>query len=141
MPQSKLPAAGGLFFSKKDLVSNDIRYTILHMYFQPNPKLWQWFIFNSEMIGADWRKVEGSEDIYQLVIVRKDKHPGFQGVFYTFPELDEFDTKDMYKPHPTLPHHWIYCGRSDKIIVFSNGEKLNPVTIEETVVDHHFWPD
>ncbi|KAI1474899.1 acetyl-CoA synthetase-like protein [Daldinia eschscholtzii] len=111
-------------------------YTILHMYFQPNPKLWQWFIFNSEMIGADWRKVEGSEDIYQLVIVRKDKHPGFQGVFYTFPELDEFDTKDMYKPHPTLPHHWIYCGRSDNIIVFSNGEKLNPVTIEETVVDH-----
>lgn len=106
------------------------------MYFQPNPELWQYFIFNSDIIGADWRKAEGTEDVYRLVIVRKDKHPGLQGVFYTFPEADEFDTKDMYKRHPTLPDHWIYYGRSDNIIVFSNGEKLNPVTIEEIVVDH-----
>lgn len=42
----------------------------------------------------------------------------------------------MYKPHPTIPDHWIYYGRSDNIIVFSNGEKLNPVTIEEIVVGH-----
>ncbi|KAI0134807.1 male sterility protein-domain-containing protein [Daldinia grandis] len=106
------------------------------MYFQPNPELWQYFIFNSDMIGADWRKVEGTEDVYRLVIVRQDKHPGLQGIFYTFPEADEFDTKDMYKRHPTLPDHWMYYGRSDNIIVFSNGEKLNPVTIEEIVVDH-----
>ncbi|KAI0846731.1 acetyl-CoA synthetase-like protein [Daldinia vernicosa] len=111
-------------------------YMMLQMYFQPNPELWQYFIFNSDIIGADWRKVEGTEDVYQLVIVRQDKHPGLQGVFYTFPEADEFDTKDMYKRHPTLPDHWIYYGRSDNVIVFSNGEKLNPVTIEEIVVDH-----
>ncbi|KAI1134702.1 acetyl-CoA synthetase-like protein [Hypoxylon sp. FL0543] len=111
-------------------------YTIFPMYFQSNHKLWQYFILDSDIIGADWRKVEGSEDAYHLVMVRKDKHPGYQGVFYTFPDLDEFDTKDMYRPHPTLPDHWSYCGRSDSIIVFSTGEKLNPVTIEETVVGH-----
>ncbi|KAI1801790.1 acetyl-CoA synthetase-like protein [Daldinia bambusicola] len=111
-------------------------YATLQMCLQPNLELWQWFIFNSDLIGADWRRVEGNEEVYQLVIVRKDKYPGLQGIFYTFPELDEFDTKDMYKPHPTLPHHWMYYGRSDNIIVFSNGEKLNPVTIEETVGGH-----
>jgi thioester reductase-like protein len=70
------------------------------------------------------------------VIVRKDQHPGMQGFFYTFPELQEFSNRDLYKRHPTLPDHWIYYGRADSVIVFSNGEKLNPVTIEETIQDH-----
>ncbi|KAI1413959.1 acetyl-CoA synthetase-like protein [Hypoxylon sp. FL1857] len=111
-------------------------FTIFPMYFQSNYKLWQYFILNSDVIGADWRKVEGPEDAYHLVMVRKGKHPGHQGIFYTFPDIDEYDTKDMYKPHPTLPDHWSYYGRSDSIIVFSTGEKLNPVTIEEIVVGH-----
>lgn len=106
------------------------------IYLQPDRKLWQYFIINSEDFGADWRKVESEDDVYQLVIVRKNKEPGLQGFFYTFPELDEYDTKDLYKPHPTLPDHWIYYGRSDNIIVFSNGEKLNPVTIEDIISDH-----
>ncbi|KAI0875903.1 hypothetical protein GGS24DRAFT_264456 [Hypoxylon argillaceum] len=106
------------------------------IYLQDDFKLWQYFIINSEEFGADWRKIDGEDDVYQLVVVRKDKHPGLQGFFYTFPDENEYDTKDLYKPHPTLPDHWIYYGRSDNVIVFSNGEKLNPVTIEEIVSDH-----
>ncbi|RYO76165.1 hypothetical protein DL763_010730 [Monosporascus cannonballus] len=45
--------------------------------------------------------------------------------------VDEHDTQDLYKPHPDLPNHWLY-----NIIVFSNGEKLNPITIEEIVESH-----
>lgn len=71
--------------------------------------------------------------MFQLFSVRKGEKPGFQGFFYTFPDASEYDTKDLYRPHPTLPNHWMYHGRSDNIIVFSNGEKLNPVTFEETV--------
>lgn len=74
---------------------------------------------NSEEFGADWRKFEGEDDVYQLVVVRKDKHPGLQGIFFTFPEENEYDTKDLYKPHPTLPNHWIYYGRSDSELPFS----------------------
>ncbi|KAI0016851.1 nonribosomal peptide synthetase [Xylariomycetidae sp. FL0641] len=103
---------------------------------QPNFDLWQWFIVSDDIFGTDWRKVAGEDDVYQLVVVRKDQHPGLQGFFYTFPDAKEYDTKDLYKPHPTLPNHWLYYGRADNIIVFSNGEKLNPVTIEEIVVDH-----
>ncbi|KAJ3577520.1 hypothetical protein NPX13_g3049 [Xylaria arbuscula] len=106
------------------------------VYLQPNPKLWQYFIIHTEDFGAVWREVPGEDDVYQLVCVRKDKDPGLQGFFYTFPDANEYDTKDLYKPHPTLPDHWIYYGRSDNVIVFSNGEKLNPVTIEEIVFDH-----
>ncbi|KAL7629881.1 hypothetical protein AAE478_001404 [Parahypoxylon ruwenzoriense] len=110
-----------------------IPYPIYH---QKNVDLWQYFIIDSETFGADWRPVQGEDDVYQLVIVRKDKHPGLQGFFYTFPDVNEYDTKDLFKRHPTLPDHWLYYGRSDNIIVFSSGEKLNPVTIEEIVVDH-----
>ncbi|KAI0551250.1 hypothetical protein F4679DRAFT_582725 [Xylaria curta] len=106
------------------------------IYLQTDPKMWRWFIYHSEDFGADWRKVEGEDDVYRLVVVRKAKEPGLQGFFYTFPELQEYDTKDLYRKHPTLPDHWMYHGRSDDVIVFSNGEKLNPVTIEGIVTDH-----
>ncbi|KAK3307162.1 uncharacterized protein B0T15DRAFT_553631 [Chaetomium strumarium] len=105
------------------------------LYWQPDRKLWQYFIFNSEIFGAEWRK-SAEDDTYELVVVRKDKHPGYQGFFYTFPDAHEYSTKDLYKPHPTLPDHWIYHGRADNIIVFSNGEKLNPADIEHIVMDH-----
>lgn len=105
------------------------------IYYQPNPKLWQWFIVNSDLFGCAWRKT-GDEGVYEQVIVRKDKHPGYQGFFYTFPNLKEYNTKDLYRPHPVLEDHWIYCGRSDNILVFSNGEKLNPIDIETTMINH-----
>ncbi|KAK9791671.1 hypothetical protein SCARD494_07460 [Seiridium cardinale] len=103
------------------------------LYWNSNRELWQWFIFNNEQLGGDWRKVPGDDDIYEQVIVRKGSHPGLQPCFYTFPELNEYSTHDLYQPHPTLAHHWRHVGRSDNIIVFSNGEKLNPVTIEQTL--------
>ncbi|KAK0610810.1 hypothetical protein B0T14DRAFT_593567 [Immersiella caudata] len=104
-------------------------------YWQEDGEMWQWFIFNSELFGCDWRKVD-EEDAYEMVIVRKDEKPGCQGFFYTFPKSEEYDTKDLFRPHPTLKDHWIYHGRSDNIIVFSKGEKLNPVSIENTLMGH-----
>lgn len=96
--------------------------------------MWPWFIIPSDLMGIEWRSV--GENTYEQVIVRKDKHPGLQGCFYTFPGLDEFSTKDLYRPHPTLEDHWKYVGRADDIIVFSTGEKLNPLTIEGAVMGH-----
>lgn len=108
-------------------------------YAREHPDLWQYFLYNTDLMGCEFRK-QGNEDIYELVAVRKEEnkhpHPGLQGIFYTFPELDEWSTRDLYRPHPTKPNYWIYHGRADNIIVFSSGEKLNPVTIEEVVGDH-----
>ncbi|KAH6844497.1 hypothetical protein B0I37DRAFT_164453 [Chaetomium sp. MPI-CAGE-AT-0009] len=104
-------------------------------YWQPNPELWRYFIFNSELLGCEWREVAG-ENVFEQVIVRKDKDPGYQGFFYTFPDAKEYRTNDMFTPHPTLPDHWMYQGRADSIIVFSNGEKLNPVSIETILMGH-----
>ncbi|ROV98684.1 hypothetical protein VMCG_06712 [Cytospora schulzeri] len=108
-------------------------------YSRGDASLWQYFLYNPDLMGCEFRK-HGDEDIYEMVIIRKKEsqhpHPGLQGIFYTFPELNEWSTRDLYRPHPTKPNYWIYHGRADNIIVFSNGEKLNPVTIEEIVGDH-----
>ncbi|KAK8872376.1 nonribosomal peptide synthetase [Apiospora arundinis] len=110
------------------------------LYWNEDPELWRWFIFNPNMCGLEWRKHEGDEDddIYELVFARKDKNPAahMEGYFYTFPEEKVVSTKDLYRRHPSLPNHWMYYGRVDDIIVFSNGEKLNPVTIEGIVTGH-----
>ncbi|KAL1863038.1 putative NRPS-like protein biosynthetic cluster [Diaporthe australafricana] len=108
-------------------------------YARGDPTMWQYFAYNPEVMGCEFRK-HGDDEVYEMVVVRQKQnqhpHPGLQGIFYTFPELNDWSTRDLYRPHPTKPHHWIYHGRADNIIVFSNGEKLNPVTIEEIVSDH-----
>lgn len=104
-------------------------------YTQPDPSLWDWFIVPTELLGIEWRQF--GEDTYEQVFIRQNKaHPGLQGCFYVFPKLDEYSTKDLYRPHPTLPNHWTYVGRADDIIVFSTGEKLNPTTIEGALIGH-----
>ena len=70
------------------------------------------------------------------MVVRKPELDLFQGVFQTFPDIDEWSLKDLYSKHPTKANHWLYQGRDDDIIVFLNGEKLNPVTIEGTLRAH-----
>ncbi|CAI7678147.1 unnamed protein product [Penicillium pancosmium] len=109
-------------------------YGLYPIYFQPDMKLWRYFVFDDETFGSDYRPT--GDDTFEHVIVRRAQDPGMQGIFYTFPELNEYHTNDLYKPHPTFPHLWLHSGRSDDVIVFSNGEKLNPVSIESVVGAH-----
>ena len=108
-------------------------------YLQPNDKLWEWFIIDSDAMGADWRPAGETDEgsLFELVIIRKDpKEPDIQSVFYTFPEATEFKTNDIYIKHPTLPDHWKHYGRADDVLVFSSGEKFNTVTIEKAATSH-----
>lgn len=98
--------------------------------------MWPWFIINSDLFGCDWRQSKTDPDIYELVVVRKATDPGMRGFFYTFPVSRDYSTKDLYQKRPSLPDHWLYHGRADDVIVFSNGEKLNPVTFESIVMGH-----
>ena len=85
-------------------------------------------------MGNEFRQV--SADRYEHVLVRDPKLDLYQGIFITFPELNEYFTKDLWSKHPTKPNHWLYEGRQDDIIVFSNGEKLNPLTLEQQITCH-----
>lgn len=92
---------------------------------------WGWFEW-CEHTGA---VMEPSGELHEMVIKRMPGNP-VQGAFWSFPELDEYRTKDLYEEHPTKKGLWKYKGRNDDVIVLSNGEKFNPVMFEKDVEGH-----
>lgn len=99
----------------------------------PERKCWNYF---------EWHPVYGSqmqhvaEDIYELVIPYDPSLSWLRCICRTAPETDEWRTKDLFRPHPSKPNLWKFHGRTDDIIVLSNGEKFNPVTMEGIIQGH-----
>lgn len=91
---------------------------------------WEYLSF-SPMTGSEFRYHSG--DLHELFFVRKPEYDLFQAIFATFPDLQEYHTNDLYSKHPTIPGLWRYSGRADDIITLSNGEKLNPITMEHLI--------
>jgi thioester reductase-like protein len=75
-------------------------------------------------------------DFHELVVVKRNESEYLQPVFVHFPELETFETKDLFAPHPTKPGLWKHESRIDDVIVFINGEKTNPVSFEHEVASH-----
>lgn len=93
---------------------------------------WSWLRFDMAHAGIEFRP-SGDEGLCEMVHVRNPALDLQQAIFVTFPDIDEYGTKDLFAQHPTKPDHWQYRGRLDDVIVFSSGEKINPVTMEGTV--------
>ena len=66
---------------------------------------------------------------FEAVIVRNAHED--QPVFKLFPELDEWRLKDVFVPDPAHKGSWIYEGRVDDILIFSNGGTVNPLGFEQ----------
>ncbi|KAI0120267.1 hypothetical protein F4776DRAFT_633434 [Hypoxylon sp. NC0597] len=96
-----------------------------------DPEDWAYINF-SPVGGYEYRPF--SDGLYEQVIVRKPELERYQGIFGTFPELSEWPMKDLYSKHPTKENIWLYQGRADDIIVFSTGEKLNPLEMENIII-------
>lgn len=95
---------------------------------------------------ADWNYLEwipnqGLEmhdignGIHELVIKRANSIEN-QPTFHTFPELQEYRTKDIFTQHSEKAGLWKYIGRIDDVIVLSNGEKFNPTSMEDIISSH-----
>lgn len=98
-----------------------------------DPKDWEYISFSS-FAGCAFRPV--TDILYEMILVREPELSLFQGVFATFPKLNEYSTSDLYEAHPTKKGLWRFRMRSDDIICFNNAEKLNPVTMEATITGH-----
>lgn len=102
----------------------------------------------AEMIGQDWKYLhihpdagvefrQYTDNMYELFIVRHHHLEGHQQIFKTFPDIQEFQTRDLFVPHPSKPNRWSHCGRSDDIVVLLNGEKMYPVPMEQHIFASH----
>jgi thioester reductase-like protein len=95
----------------------------------------EWLYHNFHpSLGIEFRQQQ--DDLHELVIVRHSRWRTEQAIFWTFPQLDEYCTKDLYEQHPDKPSLWAYRGRVDDIIVLSNGEKFCPAEAESIMNGH-----
>ena len=98
------------------------------------PEDWIYFCFHP-YANFEFREIEPG--VFEQYIVRdKNKVGFFQGIFHTFPGVQEMSLKDLYTQHPTKPGLWLYKGRIDDVIVLSNGNKIHPKEVEAVISSH-----
>ncbi|XXH02557.1 hypothetical protein Hte_008934 [Hypoxylon texense] len=88
--------------------------------------------------GAVFDEVD--QGIYELVIRREKRCLDTQPTFTirSLKDLEEYRTRDLFERHPVVPDAWCWRARADDIIVFLNGEKTNPVSMEQSIVAHNY---
>jgi hypothetical protein len=101
--------------------------------FPVEPEHWNCYHFAEELNGIQWRRFDLQPDKYEMIITRSDAASEFQSVFKDFPDLNEFETKDIFSKHETIADYWVYEGRRDDVVVLSTGENLNPLEIESSI--------
>ncbi|KAM5432753.1 putative NRPS-like protein biosynthetic cluster [Microsporum ferrugineum] len=94
---------------------------------------WFWFCFHPYS-GFEFKEI--GEDTYEHWIHRNEHWPLFQGIYHTFPEKESINFKDLYSRHPSKPNLWAFKGRSDDLVVLSNGYKITPLETEALVTVH-----
>lgn len=100
-----------------------------------DPEDWEYLEFHPLYATEFQGDVDGS---YELVIDPHGGAPETRMLPYSMPGIEEWRTKDLFLPHPTKANLWKFYGRKDDIIVLSNGEKMNPVPMENTIQGHPF---
>ncbi|KAL8801018.1 MAG: hypothetical protein Q9182_004762 [Xanthomendoza sp. 2 TL-2023] len=98
------------------------------------PEDWQSFTYSPELHGFRFEQVD--EKLYEQVIVRDPSTDPYHSTWYTFPNQNRYATHDLYSKHPGKENMWLYAGRSDDVLVLSNGEKLDPNAMQSVLLDH-----
>ncbi|KAK4246240.1 putative nrps-like enzyme protein [Corynascus novoguineensis] len=74
------------------------------------------------------------------LVVRRDETLADVQLMFGISELKhleiEYRSRDLFTPYPTVPDAWCWQARADDIIVFLNGEKTNPISMEQYIVAH-----
>ncbi|KAL8884758.1 MAG: hypothetical protein Q9192_006773 [Flavoplaca navasiana] len=99
-----------------------------------DPEDWEYANY-SPFYGSHFRPLH-EDDLFEHVFVRQRELDLFQSIFSTYPNLDHFETKGIYRKHPVKSNTWKFCHRLDDVIVLSNAEKFNPVNYENAVSAH-----
>ncbi|KAM0531336.1 hypothetical protein ACHAPP_008096 [Verticillium nonalfalfae] len=94
---------------------------------------WFWFCFHPSS-GFEFKQID--DDTYEHWVHRNDSWPLMQGIFHTFPDKDSINFKDLYRRHTSKPNLWAFKGRSDDLVVLSNGYKISPLETEAFVTTH-----
>ncbi|KAI9685585.1 MAG: putative NRPS-like protein biosynthetic cluster [Bathelium mastoideum] len=96
-----------------------------------DPKDWKYIQFHPKD-GHEFR--HSVEDTYEYYMVSDKGFEAQQPTFTIFPGTTEYASGDLFVQHPTKSDLWSWKTRADDVVVFLNGEKTNPVSMEQHIV-------
>ncbi|KAL8643415.1 MAG: hypothetical protein Q9226_008395, partial [Calogaya cf. arnoldii] len=102
----------------------------------PSVDDWTYFYWHPTHSGIEMR--EAMDGLYELFLVKDARLSLYQGIFNTFPDIQEWSMNDLYARHPDPAKSFLYTyqGRKDDIVVLSNGEKIAPALMEATLMSN-----
>jgi len=77
-----------------------------------------------------------ADNMYELVIPKDPSVSDVQCIQWEDIDGDVWRTMDIFTVHPSKPNLWRFHGRTDDVIVLGNGEKFNPVSMEQIIQEH-----
>ncbi|PWY82061.1 acetyl-CoA synthetase-like protein [Aspergillus heteromorphus CBS 117.55] len=85
-------------------------------------------------LGIEFRPTTATES--ELVMVHRPELTSFQMPPTIFPGIEEYHSQDLFvrHPDPAKADLWRWSARLDDIITFLNGEKTNPISMEQHIV-------
>ena len=132
-----------------DLISRCTRASIIYgateLMLSPllalDPEDWAYVSFHP---SACKRFTPHTDNLFELSIVHPvdtdQKDPfgmhAYPPIFSVFPHLNEYQTRDLWEPHPTKSGLWRWRSRTDDIIALSSGLKLDTIKMQLAVQDH-----
>ncbi|KAH7377930.1 hypothetical protein DE146DRAFT_638005 [Phaeosphaeria sp. MPI-PUGE-AT-0046c] len=96
------------------------------------PEDWAYYSFQD---GQGIKFIERADNLYELAF-EKSSGAAWQQVFQVFPDLEHYETKDLFRKHPSTDGLWAYVGRSDDVVVLSNSANINATVVEEKLMAH-----
>ena len=98
-----------------------------------SPGDWKYAQFHPEL-GLELRHI--SDGVHELYAVRDPEKKDQQPTFTVFPDAQEYASRDLFVRHPSKDKTdlWSWQSRADDIIIFLNGEKTNPISMEQHIV-------
>ena len=100
-----------------------------------DPEDWEYITFNP-IFPYEMRPV--CQDLYEIVIVRRENGDAFQEIFKVYPDLPEWRVQDLFSRHPSKDNVWLYRGRTEDLIISSSGERFLPKRMEGVIESHPF---
>lgn len=76
------------------------------------------------------------DDLYESVYFKHEDpvKARKQMIFHTFPDIEVYHTKDVWKKHPSKEGLWLFSGRTDDFVKLGSLTKFNATYVENIVL-------
>lgn len=104
-----------------------------HIAMVPLPANWNYFEWHPLLENEMDPMGDGT---FEMVVRKDSSLDWIRHLSQSYPDLDVWRTNDLFIQSPDNPRLWRFTGRRDDVLVLSNGEKFNPVSMEGVITGH-----